>query len=497
MDRAAVADGCEKRPPEERAASETDLPARSNRRILFVTPEMSDFVKVGGLGVVSAALPRALRGFADARVLIPGYREVVEGRFPLEFVGQLPALADIPSCKLARLVVQDGLVVYALVCPEFFAREGTPYADARGAPWADSDVRFARLSLGAAQMAAGLGDPAWTPAVLHLNDWPAALAAGYLEWLGIRACAVMTIHNLAFQGLFPPERLAGLGVPDRAFAQDGVEFHGKLSFLKAGIYYASHVTTVSETYAQEITRVRERLRPARPAGGPRARGKADGHPQRHRGRLGAGRRRRPRPRSTPRRGRKRTPRRCARPSGWPSARVRSSPSSLGSSIRRASISRSRPPTKSSPRAGRSSPPGAAKDASKRRSWTCSGRNPGAVGAHIGFDDDEARRLFAGSDFLLMPSRFEPCGLSQMYAQKSGTLPIARRTGGLVDTIEDGVTGFLFNAISRDALSGAVRRATAAFGSRARFDAMRRRAMSRDFAWARPAGRYGALYQSLA
>ncbi|MGD0187075.1 MAG: glycogen synthase GlgA [Roseiarcus sp.] len=495
MDRAAVADGCEERPLEGRAQSEADSPARSQQRILFVTPEMSDFVKVGGLGLVSAALPRALRSFADARVLIPGYREVVEGRFPLEFVGQLPALADIPSCKLARLVVQDGLVVYALVCPELFAREGTPYADARGAPWADSDVRFARLSLGAAQMAAGLGDPAWTPAVLHLNDWPAALAAGYLEWLGVRACAVMTIHNLAFQGLFPPERLAGLGVPDRAFAQDGVEFHGKLSFLKAGIYYASHVTTVSETYAKEITRVENGCGLHGLLAGRAQEGKLTGilNGIEDDWRLDAA-------------GRARTD-----PEAWKEENAEAVRKAFRLALSKgplfAIISRLvhqkgvdlaiEAADEIISEGGQIVATGSGEKRFEEAIVDLSRRNPGAVGAHIGFDDEEARRIFAGSDFLLMPSRFEPCGLSQMYAQKSGTLPIARRTGGLVDTIEDGVTGFLFNAISREALSGAVRRATAAFGSRARFDAMRRRAMSRDFAWARPAGRYGALYQSLA
>jgi starch synthase len=495
MDRAAVADGCEERPLEGRAQGEADSPARSQQRILFVTPEMSDFVKVGGLGLVSAALPRALRSFADARVLIPGYREVVEGRFPLEFVGQLPGLADIPSCKLARLVVQDGLVVYALVCPELFAREGTPYADARGAPWADSDVRFARLSLGAAQMAAGLGDPAWTPAVLHLNDWPAALAAGYLEWLGVRACAVMTIHNLAFQGLFPPERLAGLGVPDRAFAQDGVEFHGKLSFLKAGIYYASHVTTVSETYAKEITRVENGCGLHGLLAGRAQEGKLTGilNGIEDDWRLDAA-------------GRARTD-----PEAWKEENAEAVRKAFRLALSKgplfAIISRLvhqkgvdlaiEAADEIISEGGQIVATGSGEKRFEEAIVDLSRRNPGAVGAHIGFDDEEARRIFAGSDFLLMPSRFEPCGLSQMYAQKSGTLPIARRTGGLVDTIEDGVTGFLFNAISREALSGAVRRATAAFGSRARFDAMRRRAMSRDFAWARPAGRYGALYQSLA
>ena len=494
---AAIADGSGKPPEKERPRREADLLAPSNQRILFATPEMSDFVKVGGLGLVSAALPRALKSFADARVLIPGYREFVAGRSSLELVGELPGLADIPCCKLGRLVVPDGLIVYVLVCPELFLREGTPYTDPEGTPWADSDLRFARLSLGAAQMAAGLGDPSWTPAVLHLNDWPTAMAAGYLEWLGIRACAVLTIHNLAYQGLFARERLGGLGVPDRAFAQQGVEFHGKLSFLKAGIYYASHVTTVSETYAQEITRsengcglhglLASRAREGKLTGilngieddwgiAASAAGRAPIDPE-----------------------------------AWKEANAEAVRKSFGLAVGRgplfAIISRLvhqkgvdlaiEAADEIICAGGQIVATGRGEKRFEDAILDLQRRNPGAVGAHIGFDDEEARRLFAGSDFLLMPSRFEPCGLSQMYAQKSGTLPIARRTGGLVDTIEDGLTGFLFDAMSRDALSGAVRRATATFASRGHIKAMRRRAMARNFAWTRSAGRYRALYQSLA
>ncbi len=494
---AAIADGCAIPAERERPQGEADALASPDRRVLFVTPEMSDFVKVGGLGLVSAALPRALKSFADARVLIPGYREVVEGRPSLEIVGRLPGLADIPPCDLGRWVAQDGLIVYVLMCPELFLRAGTPYADAQGAPWPDSDVRFARLSLAAAQMAAGLGDPAWTPAVLHLNDWPTALAAGYLEWLGVRACAVMTIHNLAFQGLFPPERLAGLGVPDCAFAQNGVEFHGKLSFLKTGIYYASHVATVSETYAREITRSENGCGLHGLLAGRAREGKLTGILNGIEDDWGiaggdAGRAR-------------------IDPSAWKEENAEAVRKDFGLAVSRgplfAIISRLvhqkgvdiaiEAADEIISAGGQIVATGSGEKRFEDAILDLHRRNPGAVGAYIGFDDDQARRIFAGSDFLLMPSRFEPCGLSQMYAQKSGSLPIAHRTGGLVDTIEDGVTGFLFNAISRDALSGAVRRATTAFASRAHINAMRRQAMARDFAWTRSAGRYGALYQSLA
>ncbi len=497
MDGAAIANASARRLEQERPPAKADSLAASNRRILFATPEMSDFVKVGGLGLVSATLPRALKSFADARVLIPGYREVVEGRSSLERVGELPGLADIPPCGLARLVARDGLVVYVLMCPELFLRPGTPYADCQGTQWADSDLRFARLSLGAAQMAGGLGDPTWTPDVLHLNDWPTALAAGYLEWLGIRASSVMTIHNLAFHGLFPPERLGRLGIPDRAFAQNGIEFHGKLSYLKAGIYYASHVTTVSETYAQEITRSETGCGLHGLLAGRAREGKLTGilNGIEDDWGIAAG-------------GAGQAP---IDPDAWKEANADAVRNAFGLALSKgplfAIISRLvhqkgvdlsiEAADEIISAGGQIVATGSGEKRFEDAIMDLRRRHPGAVGAHIGFDDEQARRIFAGSDFLLMPSRFEPCGLSQMYAQKSGSLPIAHRTGGLVDTIEDGVTGFLFNAISRDALSSAVRRATAAFASRARINEMRRRAMSRDFAWARPAGRYGALYQSLA
>jgi starch synthase len=129
-----------------------------------------------------------------------------------------------------------------------------PTAKPDGCDWGDNDVRFARLGLAAAEIACDFDDAGWRPDVLHLNDWPSALAAGYLAWRGAATPTLLTIHNLACQGLFDRRRLAALGIPDQAFGIDGVEFHGKLSFLKAGIFYDDHLSTVSATYAQEITR---------------------------------------------------------------------------------------------------------------------------------------------------------------------------------------------------------------------------------------------------
>src|SRR5262245_47940359 len=171
-------------------------------KILYVTSEISDFVKVGGLGDVSAALPRALRDRCDVRVLVPGYRQVLQSCPSLPIVGHLDGLADIPPCDIAQIRTADDLVVYVLVAPALYDRDGTPYGRPQDGDWRDNDIRFARLALAAADIAGGRVQMGWQPDLLHLNDWPTALAAGYAKWRGSTAPSLLTIHNLAYQGLF-------------------------------------------------------------------------------------------------------------------------------------------------------------------------------------------------------------------------------------------------------------------------------------------------------
>jgi starch synthase len=222
-------------------------------RILFVTPEFGDFVKVGGLGDVSAALPRAIGRLCDIRVLVPGYRRILSRPEPIEVVGRCDALAGLPACSIGRLRTTDGITVYVLLCNELYDSDGTPYADAFGRDWSDNDVRFGRFAAAAADLAQGLVDQDWKPDLVHVNDWPSALVPAYLHWRSARVPTILTIHNLAYQGLFPRDTLARIGAPPSAFHVNGVEFYDKVSFLKAGLVYASHLTTVSENYAGEIT----------------------------------------------------------------------------------------------------------------------------------------------------------------------------------------------------------------------------------------------------
>ena len=149
-------------------------------RVLFVTTEMDDFVRVGGLGAVSAALPRALRPFADIRIMLPGYRDIIEQLTHIQIVGRCPPFAEMPACSLGRAATKDGLPVYVLLCSQLYDRPGNPYGDESGRDWPDNDIRFARFASAAAELAMGTLDKDWAADLIHANDWQASLVPAYL-----------------------------------------------------------------------------------------------------------------------------------------------------------------------------------------------------------------------------------------------------------------------------------------------------------------------------
>ena len=175
---------------------------------------MEDFVRVGGLAAVSAALPRALRPWADIRVLLPGYIDVVEQLTQIQIVGEGAARAELPPCRLGRAATRDGLPVYVLLCPQLYDRPGNPYGDESGRDWQDNDIRFGRLASAAAELAAGNLDKNWAADLVHANDWQSAMVPAYLAWSGSNIPSILTIHNLAYQGLFPRESLHRIGAPE-------------------------------------------------------------------------------------------------------------------------------------------------------------------------------------------------------------------------------------------------------------------------------------------
>jgi starch synthase len=444
-------------------------------RILFVTPECAPFAKAGGLGDVSAALPAALRRLGlDVGVLLPGYPGVPQGK----------ELARFEELGLqCRVLESDGLLV--LDCPALYAREGGPYQDADGRDWPDNPLRFALLSKIAARL------PGFD--LLHCNDWPTGLAPLFTD-----APTLLTVHNLAFQGNFDRSWLARLGLPEELFSVEKLEFHGRLSFLKGGLVHAGAITTVSPTYALEIQS------PGLGCG-------LDGLIRQRRDAL------------------------TGILNGidtevWDPARDpylaqcydSSSMEGKGSNKkalqRRMNLAISDEPLigfvgrlthqKGVDLIAAALPEIAALPAQVALLGTgerelegalvaAAARHPGRVAVRVGFDEPLAHLVEAGADIFLMPSRFEPCGLNQMYSQRYGTPPVARATGGLADTIIDGQTGFLFERAESAALAAALRRAVTAWRAPRRWREIQRAGMQRDFSWAAAARRYADLYARLA
>lgn len=468
------------------------------RKILFVTSELTDLVKTGGLADVSAALPRALGARHDVRVLIPGYSQVINSGHAIRTVGSLGGYAEIPGCRIGRMDMPDGLIIYVLICPELYEREGSPYGDADGNDWPDNPVRFARLGLAAAEIAAGTACIRWAPELVHAHDWPAGLAPAYMHWRGLNTPSVFTIHNLAYQGNIDMAQRRLLGIPAEACDPERMEFYGKLSLLKAGIAYANRVTTVSATYAEEITtpefgcgmegflsmKARQGLLSGllngideswEPESDPYL---VKGFSARNwegkeanaayiRDSFGL--------------------EHCHAPLFAVVSRlVHQKGVDLTLDVAHAIVQGG----------GQLAILGQGDHQIEHQVRQLAAQYPGRVAAHIGFNETDARRLFAGSDFLLMPSRYEPCGLSQMYAQRYASLPVARRTGGLADSIDDGITGFLFNESNVSSYRQAVQRALAIHQHPQLLAAMRCRAMGAGFFWRHAIEPYDALYRQL-
>lgn len=485
-------------PPSERPVLQLRSTQEQKKKILFVTSELTDLVKTGGLADVSAALPRALGALHDVRVLIPGYSQVMQCGMPIRVVGSVLSHGDIPSCRIGRLDMPDGLIVYVVICPELYERDGLPYGDEQGQDWPDNPLRFARLCMTAADIAAGAACMSWSPDLVHAHDWPTGLTPAYMHWRGLTTPSVFTIHNLAYQGNISMQLRRKLGIPLEACGPERMEFYGSLSLLKAGIAYADQVTTVSATYAREITT------PAFGCGmegflAMKARqgllsGLLNGIDESW------------------------DPQSCPHlispfgPQDWNGKRANATHvrqlfglepgegplfAVVSRLVQQKGIDLSIEVAEAIvERGGQLAILGRGEAAIEERVRRLAERFPGRIGAHIGFNETDARRLFAGSDFLLMPSRYEPCGLSQMYAQRFASLPIAHRTGGLADSIDNGVTGFLFDEPTVQSYRHAVERALAVYDKPHLLNAMRCRAMSAGFFWSHAVEPYDRLYQRL-
>ncbi|QOZ24366.1 glycogen synthase GlgA [Bradyrhizobium sp. CCBAU 51753] len=475
-------------------------------RVLAVASEVYPIVKTGGLADVVGALPAALQQHGVAtRTLVPGYPDVLKALRSAETVLNWPEFYGGPIRVLAA--AHDGLDLLVLDAPHLYARPGNPYVGPDGRDWPDNGIRFAALS----RMAAEIGQGAivsFVADIVHAHDWQAGLVPAYLHYGGSpRPGTVMTVHNLAYQGQFSPDMLATFGLPGESYALHGVEYYGTISLLKAGLQFADRITTVSPTYAREIQTdeggmgfgglLRERSDvlsgilngidvdvwdPATDRNiaahfsaelpGGRAQNKAalqlrfglDQAPDAML--LGV----------------------ISRLS-WQKGLdllLETIPTLLGEGIQLALL-------------------GSGDRDLQDRFAALAQANPGRIGVVIGYDEALAHLIQAGSDALAVPSRFEPCGLTQLCALRYGAVPVVANVGGLADTVLDfdeavvsgaAATGVKFAPVTADALAHALRKANLLFNDQVTWRRLQQAGMATDVSWHDRAARYAALYREL-
>jgi starch synthase len=486
----------------------SDMSVAHKLKVLFATSEVAPLVKTGGLADVSASLPVALAGLdVDIRVLVPGYPQIMAALKSKSRVATLPVFSGIPPAHLVASKLPSGVPLF-VIDSAMYQRAGGPYQDDKGTDWPDNDLRFGLLSYTAALLSMPESPLAWKPDLLHCNDWQTGLAPVYLHYLRrTHVPSVMTIHNLSFQGIFPSHTTSRLGLPPEAFAMDGVEYYGNLSFLKGGLQFADRITTVSSGYAQEIQ--------SEPLG---------------MGLQGLLANRREAltgiqngidvdawdPESDPYIERYYT---ATRPAGKQDNK-RALQARMGLTqtldiplfgvISRMTHQKGVDLIADIAEQLLALPAqlvvlGAGEAPLQKRFRDLALRNPGKIAAHIGFDEGLSHQIEAGSDLFLMPSRFEPSGLNQMYSQRYGTPPIVHATGGLRDSVTDctaatlkdrTATGFVFAPLDKQTLLETCRRAVEVYRQPRIWRQLQKNGMNRDFSWDARAKQYLEVYRSL-
>ena len=474
-------------------------------KVLHVSAELYPLVKVGGLGDVMGALPQALKSLGvDVRVLMPSYPGVMNG---IRFDGETARVPSVPGFGEARLLhgrTHEDIPIYVLDIPAFYDRPGGPYEES-----GDSHFKFAALAWAAAHLGMHGDGRHWKPRIVHCHDWQSGLAPAYLAFAGSpRPATVVNIHNLAYQGIYPGSLLADLNLPPAAFHMEGVEFLGKINFLKAGLAYADRIVTVSPTYAREIQR---------PEWGWYLEGLLAKRSGDLVGILNG-----------------------ADYGIWSPAHSPylsfhyDLPGLSGKKICKNLLQREldleeNPDAPLFTVISRLAPQkgldmvldnaehlislgaqlailGTGEPALEDGFRKAAAARPDQVAVRVGFDEGLAHRFLAGADALLMPSRQEPCGLTQIYALRFGTLPVVRKTGGLADTVVDAspealaggtATGFVFEPENAWVLGETIGRACALYRQDPHGWAdVQRRAMRQDFSWKASAGHYLELYKGL-
>jgi len=474
-------------------------------KILSVASEVYPLVKTGGLADVAGALPEALKNQQiDVRTLMPGYPAVMAALEKPRRAFQFDDLHGGPA-TLWRAAAQ-GLDLLVLDAPHLYDKPGNPYLGPDGRDWPDNAERFAALSRVAAAIGQGLLAN-YAPALIHVHDWQAALVPAYLHYGGGGPPVVLTIHNLAYQGVFPPSVLPRIGLPKSAYDVEGLEYYGDISFLKAGLMFADRITTVSPSYAAEIMTSEGGMG-------------MDGLLQRRAGDLSgllngiddkawnpatdpliAHRFSRDdiKPRAINKAvlqrhfeldGNADTPlfavvSRLTEQKGL-DLLLDALPVLIGEGAQLAVLGSG--------------------DADLEAGFRAAAlEHAGRIGCIIGYDEALAHGLQAGADAVLVPSRFEPCGLTQLCAQRYGAVPVVARVGGLADTVIDAnpaalaagvATGIQFQPPSQAMLENAIRRTVALYRDKAQWRRIQYNGLAADVSWRGAAPGYARLFRSL-
>jgi starch synthase len=481
-------------------------------RVLFVTSEVFPLIKTGGLADVSGSLPSALLNLeVDVRILVPGYTAVLEQLDELHHIATLKNLPVIENAELLMgTILETNVKVMVIKAPSLYERNGGPYVDGTGQEWLDNPVRFGILSKVAA-MISGLNSPVkeWLPDIVHCNDWQTGLTPAYMKLVEhTTAKSIISLHNMAFQGCYAPGWLTTLALPHGNFTVEGFEYHGQLSFLKAGIFYADAITTVSPSYAKEIqtTEFGFGLEGLLSKRNNELKGILNGietdewNPETdfHLSKTYS---------ANKLIGKKEVKSALQQRLGL---HIDANAPLLGVVSR---LTHQKGLDMLVPIMQKLVDSGCQLALLGSGDWALENAfrhiandNPHKVSVTIGYNEELSHQIMAGADMFIMPSRFEPCGLNQLYGLAYGTPPIVNATGGLADSVIDTniitfknktANGFVMSEASPASLLSCIKHALNIFNNdKKSWQQIQKNGMKQNLSWDKSALEYLDEYKKL-
>jgi starch synthase len=482
----------------------------SVNKILFVTSEVHPLIKTGGLADVSASLPKAIKALRrDIRLILPGYRSVLQG---VGATTEIAAFACAPAREPVRLLETclpgTSIKIWLVHSPAHFDRDGGPYLGPDGNDWPDNAERFTVFARAAEAVALDRVGLSWQPDLVHCNDWQGGMTAALLSLHAPRPATLFTIHNLAYQGLFPGTAFQSLQLPPQLWSMHGLEYYGQISFIKGGIVYADMLNTVSPQYAQEI---------CTPAFGCGLENLLQHRSDRLVGILNGADYKEWNPAKDPHIVQRYNAFSLHRKAVNKAALQQHFQLPVNERIFLIGMVGRLAEQKGFDLMLAALPQllrkplqilvlGSGSKALEQELRQAVADHPSQVAAHLGYDEGLAHQIEAGADAFLMPSRYEPCGLNQIYSLRYGTVPVVHRTGGLVNTVIDATdetlrrgaaTGFIFDEPAPGALADAVGRALACYRQPRVWKRLAYVGMQQEFGWRQSAQQYMDLYQRTA